>query len=181
VFFFIFHIEDFQKKIFFFYQNDSSKQESKDYILSTGVEQLSVVLDRIKFIRVPAGIMSSVAGITSGQAVQMSNDDYNTSITSPLSKPKLILSKNNYFKDTLVLEGSNYSVYRTDYNLVNNIFYSKLQPFNSYYIVKTKDPASAILPIIQPQFSEELNYNIPTKYLNRTMIESSVKTNIDQL
>lgn len=193
-------INSLQKTILFD-PNLDSQQQSLQYIVETGIQDLYFYLDDNIFIDVPREIKNinldlgaSTVGNTqatlnngapiliNAAAGSSTNETLSNDLKkAPLLKPKMIIMYNNYFLDYEIYRGKNYGLYGLQPSILNDMFYKKLKHFNQFYVVQynqnvpwTRNPPSS-------NFIDELNYNIPTKYLNRVITEEEISIDLQKL
>lgn len=168
------------QKTTLFDPNLDSKQESLNFITSTGVESLYFYLDDNNFIPVSEDIKKINFVLTPGTA--STNSTLSEDIkTHPEIKPKMIVLYNNFFEETEIYAGLNYGLYYMKEKVLNSIFKKKLKHFNQFYVIQFKENVTPSAQQATKPFIDELNYNYPTKYLNRTVTESQILITTDDL
>lgn len=149
--------------------NIDTKQNSLEFLTSTGLAPLYLMIDDSKFIP----FTTEQINITLPD--RLSSDDL-------FSKPEKIILYNSFFEDIEVFSGTNYSLFEIRDYIVNQIFNKKLKIFNKYYILEHE---GAIQQTFQQEpkylFEKELLFNVPSKYLNRNIEQQKLLLTTDDI
>jgi len=182
--------------------NLDSKQQSLEFIVSTGIYDLVKALEPTKIketdlIKKFDQLTSSI-DVPQAFARKDSISVYGTSrfnVTDDIlknydNKGQIIFRYNSLYYDNQLLSGSNYSLYELQELNVSDLFTEtqiqtassninkKLRHLNKYYIIKNKDPLQYSPPALF-ELKELLNFNYSPKYINRKTIRSKYNFSID--
>ena len=179
------------QKTTIFDPNIDSKQESLEFITSTGVNNLYFILEQNPKIILPTGSiqykayfsLDSELGTPKYPAFKTSTNNIlnSASLDSFEQKSKEMLYYGNLYETALIYTGSNYRFFELKENTKNKIFTENMQLFNRFFLERIKEQKVPTQPQLNIDLQNDYGFNIPPKYVNRTVITGSLILNTDVL
>ena len=163
--------------------NNSTRDISLQFIADTNVLGLYLNLDKHEFKK-PEGQTNTqdIAALDPSNSQNPKFPVTDSVLNNVEAKTKLIFYYNQLFTDTVVKEGTNYSIYHMSptEDRQNNLF-DKIAHFNSYYVMQTKEPENYSRLVYDPKITEEMMSGDRPEYLNRNTQESKLGITVEDI
>lgn len=175
------------QKTTIFDPNLDSKQDSLEFLSSTGIYDLVRLLDDTKLketlqfsLEEQGSLVPHYFARTASESQFGSSKFTLSAITNIDLKAKSIMYYNTIFYNKTLFSGSNYVLYELQELDINEIFNKKLKLFNKFYLIKIKNPESIMVnPFID--LKQALNFSYLPKYINRTTIPAKFNLSTELL
>lgn len=157
--------------------NLETKIESLKFLESTNVDLLYYYLNNKDLKEIKQSIQKTAADNTIPSKIPITE----ARLSDPTAKPALLFLYNSIYSLEVINKGNNYTVYKLKENFVNDIFKEKMKLFNSCFVVENKTPSTTVATINFTNNISSLTMNIPSKFLNRTVLQPLISINLDDL
>lgn len=157
--------------------NLETKIESLRFLESTNLDALYYYLNNKELKELKDSVQKSAFDDTVPSKFPVTAERLN----DPTLKPTIIFLYNSIYSLEIVRSGSNYSVYRLKEFSVNDIFKEKIKLFNSCFVVLNKEPSTSEVGINFKNDFSNLTMNIPSKFLNRSVLQPLINISLDDL
>jgi hypothetical protein len=163
--------------------NLDSKQDSLEFITSTGVKNLYYYLNDYKYDYNEQQTVQFSASLNLNPNLTSTFIVSGSNITNIDFRPKAIAFYNSIYEESIPQEGAG-----TYYNLVwlkekqvNSLFKKKLKFFNEYYLYLVKQPPTQVEKPDFINLQKDLLFNNNPTYINNTKTDGKFMVSIEEL
>jgi len=157
--------------------NLETKIESLKFLESTNLDALYYYLNNKDLKELKNSVQKNAFDNTIPSKFPVTAERLN----DPTLKPTIIFLYNSIYSLEIVRSGSNYSIYRLKEFSVNDIFKKRIKLFNSCFVVLNKEANTSEVGINFKNDLSNFTMNIPSKFLNRSVLQPLINISLDDL